>query len=417
MAGPSGETCATLENLFLDKSLLVRNDVVKMIQDSDFYIKRLPKEPWLDGAGYTYTYPIYERSIMDDNVNAAGFFQSFATLSSQSTFGDNNLAGTGACGITANHNISSFGVTTLSVTLNKCAVNSPDICLDDLRFQWQVMDQVKNVTRVLAENSKWVWSNTYQNEYMNAVSNYITANAAFTIATLATMNANQPPTSALTFGILEDIHQQLQYNGGSIRPTAVVEDGSPVYTAVGSTYTFNNLKKQDSNNRNDFQYASVIDDKGILVSKIGLGGKVYHGYIFAAVQFPPHFDIVTGAYVRRYPYIAHAATRGNKWDIDPNYTNAAYEDTLIYHDDVLRVLIPKPQGNFGNMTYEPEYSWAGEFVWRNIPDRQCNIDRNIGFFRALFAYGIKLERIDLAFAVRHLRCPNTGRLTTACAGS
>jgi hypothetical protein len=47
MAGPSGETCASLENLFLDKSLLVRNDVVKMIQDSDFYIKRLPKEPWL----------------------------------------------------------------------------------------------------------------------------------------------------------------------------------------------------------------------------------------------------------------------------------------------------------------------------------------------------------------------------------
>ena len=47
LTSPSGETCASLENLFLDLSLLVRNDVVKMIQDSDFYIKRLPKEPWL----------------------------------------------------------------------------------------------------------------------------------------------------------------------------------------------------------------------------------------------------------------------------------------------------------------------------------------------------------------------------------
>lgn len=369
-------------------------------------------------AGYQYTYPLWERSLITDNVNAPGFFQSFATLSSTPVGGaggdSNNLIGTGACGITANHNIDSFGVTTLTVTLNKAAVNSPDICLDDLRFQWQVMDQVKNVTRVLAENSKWVWSNTYQNEYMNAVGNYITANSTLDVATLATMNSNRPPTSPLTFGILENIHQQLQYNGGSIRPTAVVEDGSPVYTAVGSTYTFNALKKQDANNRNDFQYASVYDDKGILVSKIGLGGKVYHGFIFAAVQFPPHFDIPAGAYVRRYPYVASAATRGNKWNVDPIYTNALYEDTIVYHDDVLRVLIPKPQGNFGNMTYEPEYSWAGEFVWRNIPDRQCNIDRNIGFFRALFAYGIKLERTDLAFAVRHLRCAPQGQILAGC---
>jgi hypothetical protein len=276
------------------------------------------------------------------------------------------------------------------------------------------MDQIKNVTRVLAENSKWVWSNTYQNEYMNAVGTFITANASLDAATLATMNSNRPPTSPLTFGLLENIHQQLQYNGGSIKPTAVIEDGTPVYTAVGSTYTFNQLKKQDANNRNDFQYASVIDDKGILVKQIGLGGKVYHGFIFAAIQFPPHYDIPAGAYVRRYPYASSAATRGNKWNPDPIYMNAAYEDTMVYHDDVLRVLIPKPQGNFGNITYEPEYSWAGEFVWRNIPDRICNIDRNIGFFRALFAYGIKIERPDLAFAVRHLRCAPQGQVLVGC---
>src|SRR5204862_7866335 len=56
--------------------------------------------------------------------------------------------------------------------------------------------------------------------------------------------------SALTFGILEEIHQQLGFNGGSINPSAKVEDGTPVYTAVGSNYTFNALKKQDANNRN-----------------------------------------------------------------------------------------------------------------------------------------------------------------------
>ena len=98
------------------------------------------------------------------------------------------------------------------------------------------------------------------------------------------------------------------------------------------------------------------------------------------------------------------------------YKQATYEDTDVYHEEVLRVLIPKPQGNIGALTYLQPYSWAGEFVWRNIPDRQCNIDGNVGFFRALFAYGIKLERPDLGYTIRSLRCgPDTTQdLRTSC---
>jgi hypothetical protein len=34
-----------------------------------------------------------------------------------------------------------------------------------------------------------------------------------------------------------------------------------------------------------------------------------------------------------------------------------------------------------------------------------NIDGSIGFFRALFGYGPKVERPDLGFVVRHQRAP------------
>lgn len=393
--------CTTLENLFIEHAGLIRNDTVKSIQDSDFYIKNVAKEPWLDGNGYQYSYPIYERSLVTKAVTDADFFTDFATLDTTPT-SDNNLPDTNACNVTG-HDIDSFGITLRTVSLKKAAINSPDICLDDLKFQWQVMDQIKNITRVMSENTKWVWSNTYQNEFIAAASNKITAGYDLGAASFS---AAHPPTSVLTFGILENIHQQMGFNGGSINPSGRVEDSTPVYTAIGSNYTFNQLKKQDANNRNDFRYASsgggALQD--VLVGAPGLGGGVYHGFKFAAVQFPPRYDISGGAYVRRYPYSSSNATRGKKWDVAQLYKDADYEDTAIWHADVLKILIPKPGGSMGGMNYQQSYSWAGEFVWRNIPDRDCNIDGNIGFFRALFAYGVKLERPDLGFVVRHLRC-------------
>jgi hypothetical protein len=388
---------------------LIRNDVAVSIQDSDFYIKTLPKEPWLDGQGYQYSYPIYQRSIVTKAVTDSDFFSSFATLSATGATG-NNLIGTGACAVTG-YNIDSFAVDVKTVSLKKAAVNSPDICLDDFKFQWQVLDQIKNVTRVLAENSKWVWSQNYQIEYLNNVSNCVTALAAPNIA--ATFDASTPPTSPLTFGLLEEVHQELGYNGGSLKPTARVEDGTPVYTAVGNNYTFNLLKKETDNNRNDFRYFSFTEPD-VLVGAPGLGGKIYHGFKFQAVQFPPRYDIVTAAYVRRYPYSSTNATRGQKWIVADNYKKALYEDTAIYHEEVLRILIPKPQGNIGGMTYLAQYSWAGEFVWRNIPSRDCNIDGNIGFFRALFAYGVKQERPDLGYVIRSLRCDPQLELVAGC---
>ncbi len=402
--------CPALENLFLDHAMLVRNDVVKSIQDSDFYIKELKKEPWLDGNGYQYSYPIYERSIVTKAVTDSDFFTDFATLSGTpvgGTGGDaNNLVGTSACNVVG-HNIDSFGVTTKTVSLKKSAVNSPDICLDDLKFQWQVMDQIKNVTRILSENSKWVWSNTYQSEYSTACLNKITVQVGMTgLNAATTFDPASPPTSQLTFGLLEEIHQDLGFNGGSINPTARMDDGTAVYTAVCSNYTFNQLKKSSDNQRNDFRYftAGGGPEQDVLVGKIGLGAKIYHGFKFAAVQFPPRFDVISGAYVRRYPYVSSNATRGAKWEVDTLYKNASIEETEIYHDDVLRILVPKPGVAMGGMSYQQQYSWAGEFVWRNIPDRNCNIDGNIGFFRALFAYGVKLERPDLGYTIRHLRC-------------
>lgn len=391
-------SCATIENLFIEHAGLIRNDVAKSIQQTDFYINSLPKEQWLDGQGYQYQYPVYERALPSSQVT----WEAMATLN-ETPNSQNNLPDTGACSLTG-QKIDSFPITLRSVTLKKAALNSPDICLDDLRFQWQIMDQIKNVTRVLSENSKHVWANAYQDEYIEACGNKMIATTDLPTAD-AWDDVKVAPTSKLTWGVLEYIHELLDYAGGSLNPTTRDADGTPVYAVVGDRYVFSDLKRQDSNTRDDFHYGAPEQ----MLNGPSLKG-IYRGFQFNTVQFAPRYDLVDGEWVRRYPYDPADptsylnATRGKKFEVGNLYKNAAFTDTVIFLKDVMNILVPRPSGSYGKMTYNPSTSWAGEFNWRNIPDRTCNIDGNKGFFRALFAYGAQVVRPDLGFVVRHLRC-------------
>jgi hypothetical protein len=429
-----------IEQLFVEWGGLIRNNVAKNIVTSDFYLKYLPKDKWVDGQGNAVSYPIFERSLSSAAVSTPGgvIFENWtssggdgdnATKSGTYTASPNNSNLVGANGGAlprtgmlgggsqiVGQKIDSFGVTVRTMSLKKAALNSPDINLDDLQFAWQVEDQVKNVIRVLSENTKYVWTNTYQDEYVNAcgqksvaVSNFDPNTADF---------AATPATSKLTWGILEAIYEQLGYNGGSINPFARVDEMTPIYAAVGERYTFSDLKRQDANVRDDFRYAYMGNgDSNPMLSAPGLNA-IYRGFKFFTVELPPRyeFDAVAGDWVRVFPYEPIATSRGMRWEISARYKAAPYTDTVIYHQDVMKVLTPSPRTSKGGMTYNPSYSWAGEFVWRNIPDRESNIDGSTGFFRALYAYGSKVERPELGFVVRHLRCVDRATDLRDCDG-
>jgi hypothetical protein len=415
-----------IEQLFVEWSGLIRNNVAKNIVTSDFYLKYLPKEPWVDGQGTAITYPVYERTLPTNPVAFSAWQSSGGdgVLSGTASSGQNadgttslnnqgSVAGgtTGGGSYSAGSNIDSFGVTLRTATLKKAALNSPNIDLNDLQFAWQVEDQVKNVIRVLSENTKYVWTNAYQDEYIAATGAKIIAASGLPEGT--TSFPLTAPTSRLTWGILEYIYERLGYNGGSINPFMRIDETTPVYAVVGERWTFRDLLMDDQNVRQDFRFAYQGDSNeksNPLLAAPGLNG-VYRGFKFFNIELPPRYDFVAGAWVRRYPYTPTATTRGNAWEVQAAYKNAAYTDTAVYHQDVLKILIPKPKVSGGGMTYNPQYSWTGEFVWRNIPDRDSNIDGSIGFFRALYGYGPKVERPDLGFVVRHQRAPRgTGDL-------
>jgi hypothetical protein len=427
-----------IEQLFVEWGGLIRNNVAKNIITSDFYLKYLSKDKWVDGQGAQISYPIYERSLSSaatttpggvtfeawtssggdgDNATKSGTYGASPT-NSNLVGGSGALSRSGTLGGGSNivgQSIDSFGITVRTMSLKKAALNSPDICLDDLQFAWQVEDQVKNVVRVLSENTKYVWTNTYQDEYIAACRNKSVAKANFDPTTTAF--AATPATSKLTWGILEAIYEQLGYEGGSINPFKRVDEMTPIYAAVGERYTFNDLKRQDANTRDDYRFSYMgSGESSPMMAAPGLNA-ITRGYQFFTVELPPRYNFVSGAWVRVYPYEPIATSRGVKWEISSAYKHALYTDTVIYHQDVMRVLTPNPRTSKGaGMTYNPAYSWAGEFVWRNIPDRESNIDGATGFFRALYAYGAKVERPELGFVVRHLRCVDRANDLTDCAG-
>ena len=399
-----------VEQLFIEHAGLLRNDVAKSIVSADFFVKNITKEPWVDGQGQSYSYPIFERSLPTTPVTFVSWTSSPGSGDVAQAPGDGSVVG-GSAATPSGQNIDSFGVTTRQVSLVKASLNSPDIALEDLRFTWQVEDQVKNVTRVLAENTKKVWADAYLSEYVAATGSKQIAAAGIPEGT--TSFPLTAPTSKLTWGLLEEVYERLGYVGGDINPFSRIDD-APIYAAVGDRFTFQDLKRVDSNARDDFHYAFEGSEGGSpMLGTPGLGG-IYRGFKFFTIQNPPRYDFVNGAWVKREPYTPSSATRGEKWEIAQTYKDAAYTDTIIFHQDVLKILTPKPIGVKGGMSMSnPTYDWAGTFVWRNLSSRDSNIDGNIGFFRALYAYGAKVERPDLGFVIRHKRCQRALDLT-AC---
>jgi hypothetical protein len=433
-----------IEQLFIEWGGLIRNNVAKNIVTSDFYLKYLPKDKWVDGQGTQVSYPIYERSLSSsatttpggvtfsnwtssggdgNDATKTGTYAASPTnsnLDSGAATGPLNRTGTlGGGSYVVGQKIDSFGITVRTMSLKKAALNSPDISLDDLQFAWQVEDQVKNVVRVLSENTKYVWTNTYQDEYIDACRYKSVARCTTTgYDPTTTSFGTTAPNSVLTWGVLEAIYEQLGYEGGSLNPHKRVDETTPIYAVVGERFTFNDLKKQDANVRDDFRYAymGTTGDANPMLSAPGLN-SILRGFQFYTVELPPRYDLVAGAWVRRYPYAPSNTSRGVMWNISAEYKNAQYTDTVIYHQDVMKILTPLPRtSQGGGMTYNPAYSWAGEFVWRNIPDRESNIDGSTGFFRALYAYGAKIERPELGFVVRHIRCVNRAKDMLDCDG-
>jgi len=177
------------------------------------------------------------------------------------------------------------------------------------------------------------------------------------------------------------------------------ENARPAFGVILSSEASRNLIQDSPDIRQDYRYSDKANE---LLAPLGIE-RSYAGFFHMVDDWGPRYNIVSGAWVRVLPYSAVSTTQGTKWDINPAYETAAYEDSIVFHTDVFSNLVPKPITAAGsNVTFDA-VSYMGDFKWKNIQHAENNPDSTIGYFRAILSSGSKPVRPEWGFVIRHVR--------------
>jgi hypothetical protein len=361
---------------------------------------------------------VYERSLpynSDGTIKTA-----WTNLASSAAY---NTGGTGnGNAIAPDGGTIQFGQTVRTYNLQHTSLNSPDISLNDLRFPLKRKEQLSNIMSILTESTAEVWIQRYRDEYTRLAQNKCTATTANStstgedyalgIARLTDGNFPLPSSTGsenleLTQGMLDRIYLNLIRDGAGANAYDRV-NGAPVFLAIMSPEASDALIRANADIRQDFRWSNRVNE---LLAPLGIT-RTYRNFHHMIDPFPPRWDVVSGAWVRRRPFVpvandlgdtlTHAGPRGFKYELNADYLNAAYEDTILFVPEVFTSLVAKPISAAGAMEFSPQ-NYRGEFTWRNIPDRTNNPDGTIGFFRAIFASGSKPVHPQQGYVIRHKR--------------
>jgi len=374
---------ANVEQLLETEAGRIGPDIYRRTLNTSPWLKLVKQDAWPDEMGDTISVMVYERSLPDSQLT-------WSNVSSND--------GTGNTCLPTPANIE-FGQTLRQYNLQQAAIVSPDICVNDLRFAVKRQEQLSNIMQILTENSAYAWIDRYRDEYTRIATHKVIATTGLPEG--STAFPSTLPTSRLTPGILRNQYMRLIRDGGGNNPLDR-ENARPVFGLICSSETSYNIIMEDASLRNDFRYTTRVNE---LLAPLGIE-RSYNGFFHLIDDFAPRWDwdSVNNVWIRRYPYVSSAATHGNRWEIDPNYEAAAYEDSFIFHMDVYKSLIPAPiTAPGGNTRFDPVV-YRGDFKWRNIPNKDTNPDGTIGFFRGVFSSGSKPIFPQYGYVIRHLRC-------------
>jgi hypothetical protein len=131
-------------------------------------------------------------------------------------------------------------------------------------------------------------------------------------------------------------------------------------------------------------------------------------------MFPRRFTCTGGVYTEVPAFTQVAATKGNKYDINPAYRTAPYEEIFIFDPEVFTQLVPQPITNPApNFRFDP-ISYVGDVRILNIPNETCNPDGNILRHRVIMAAASMPKNPWKGVAFVALRCDPACGNATSC---
>ena len=381
---------ATIDDFLTSESGRIGPDLFRDSIHESPWIRLSDRDTWPDGMGQTISANTFDRVLPTSTP-------SWETISQND--------GTGNTCVPEAHRID-FAQTQRTYNLQHVALESPPLCVNDLRFAWQRKEQLTAMFDILRENSRHLWEERYRDEFVRVANNKVIAKTALPTGTTAF--PTQEPTSRLTQGILDYYHQALVRDGAG-REAVEKVDMRPQFMVVMSPETQEHILKDvnaTTGIREDFRYSPRAKE---LLAPLGVQ-RPYKGFFHLVDDFPPRYNFTGGAWVKVEPYVAEAATQGNRFKVNPAYVSASYEDTIIFHPKVLTTLLPAPISSPGGGTKFNPLKALGEWRWLNIPDRVENPDGTWGYYRSVFSSGSKPVKPNWGYVIRHKRCDLANQL-------
>ena len=410
MSAQTATTCEAINDNFVRESGRVALGTYRLGLYKDPYLRFVSQSAFPDNMGKTITNIIAQRTIATgtgwEDIGVTGESgQDNACLAPVKTVG--------------------YAFDTKTFTLRQQAVESNFICLEDVRTSAFPIDDVNNYIKILADNVNVEWIKRYDDDYLaNSTklsvepgidtSGTVTFNSGTGLATIAGTPA---PTSVLTPGVLRQIHDNLYQENAGDDGDAVTDDGAPVFNVFAERATIENLIKLQEDVRQDIRWSDRVNDLLGANGSSLLPKKAYGGFVFHSRPFPKRFnDNGSGGFVEVAPYITTSAVKGTKAIINPAYKAAKYSSTVIFHPKAMEWLVPNPNVKVGKLTYDAQ-NYRGDFKWINEYDRNCNPDKNSGYWRAKMACAVKQIVPTWGYYILHLRCNLAADLVACPSGS
>lgn len=374
-------TMPNVDDLLIHESGRISEDIHDRTLHTSVWLDLVKKDVWPDEMGEQISVLMYERSLPASSPT-------WNTV----TFND---GGSNNCVPTAEQ--VEFAQTLRNYNLQQTALESPPICVNDLRFTFKRKKQLENCFSILAQNTSWLWQERHRDEYVRLSDHKVICTDAFPEG-----SASFPltvPTSRLTGGILKRFYQKLVRDGAARDGGSVdMVNGRPQFIAVMSPEMDELVIMEDYKIREDMR---ALESAPALLAPLGVN-RPYRGYFHLVDDFPPRHNF-SGSWDKVEPYVPVATTQGNKYEVNPDYEDADYEDTIIYVPSVFKTLIPKAITTPGGNTQFDAQKYMGDWGWRNIEDRVENPDKNWGYFRGIFSSGSEPVFPQFGYVLRHLR--------------
>ena len=403
--GGTFDDSLSLTDMLVKESGRISGDIYRRTIDTSPWLKLVKQAAWPDEMGDTLSVLTYERALALKTADSS-LGQAWENVKST----DSNLyAIPSATKVTPATSQSTYSIA-------HTAIESAPIIVNDLRFSYNFREQLRAIYDNLVENVSWAWKDRYRDQYYelckhNIIAGFTTAGAAGTGALAEDTTANTFPTimggsalveaniGVISNGILNQTYMRLIRDGGGTNPMGR-SNGRPVFTALMSAEASEKLITE-ADTRTDYRESDKVNE---LLKPLGVE-RSHRGFYHLIDPFVKRWDYDSSgtAWTERVPY----TTAGG---IDPDYETAEYEDVVIFHQDVMESLVPKPIGSAGQGTSFTPQSYRGKFDFLNLKDRKENPDGTWGYFRGILSNAAKPVKSQYAYIIRCKRPHETVKL-------